>query len=237
MQYPPLTQFGQTNLAKLHLSPYYYCSPSWRISAWNLVACDSAVKQVVLKKWLCSANFSSSMEFSSLVLVMPVRCQTITWTNADMSIDSLGTNFNEHFNQNMLIHFTKNTGPNVFKGQGCFEVDVHELPELSSLSGDTYCMVLFYFILLFYFYFYFFFSNTVIGLTGLLRPCDKMSYRILNPSASCIQTYMRPEPPPPDSKVHGVNMGPIWVLSAPDGPHVGPMYFAIRAVHCTYGNV
>ena len=23
MQYPPLTQFGQTNLAKLHLSPYY----------------------------------------------------------------------------------------------------------------------------------------------------------------------------------------------------------------------
>ena len=33
----------------------------------------------------------------------------------------------------------------------------------------------------------------------------------------------------PDSKVHGANMGPIWVLSAPDGPHVGPMAFAIRA--------
>ena len=32
----------------------------------------------------------------------------------------------------------------------------------------------------------------------------------------------------PDSKVHGANMGPIWVLSAPDGPHVGPMNFAIR---------
>ena len=27
----------------------------------------------------------------------------------------------------------------------------------------------------------------------------------------------------PDSKIHGVNMGPIWVLSAPDGPHV-PCY-------------
>ena len=25
----------------------------------------------------------------------------------------------------------------------------------------------------------------------------------------------------PYSKVHGANMGPIWVLSAPDGPHVG----------------
>ena len=32
----------------------------------------------------------------------------------------------------------------------------------------------------------------------------------------------------PDSKVHGANMGPIWVLSAPDGPHVGPMNLAIR---------
>ena len=26
----------------------------------------------------------------------------------------------------------------------------------------------------------------------------------------------------PDSKVHGANMGRTWVLSAPDGPHVGP---------------
>ena len=32
----------------------------------------------------------------------------------------------------------------------------------------------------------------------------------------------------PDSKVYGANMGPTWVLSAPDGPHVGPMNLAIR---------
>ena len=32
----------------------------------------------------------------------------------------------------------------------------------------------------------------------------------------------------PDSKVHGVNMWPTWVLSAPDGPHVGPINLAIR---------
>ena len=31
----------------------------------------------------------------------------------------------------------------------------------------------------------------------------------------------------PDSKVHGANMGPTWVLLAPDGPHVGPMNLAI----------
>ena len=31
-----------------------------------------------------------------------------------------------------------------------------------------------------------------------------------------------------DSKVHGANMGPTWVLSAPDGTHVGPMNLAVR---------
>ena len=34
----------------------------------------------------------------------------------------------------------------------------------------------------------------------------------------------------PDSKVHGANMGPTWVLSAPDGPHVCPMNLAIWVV-------
>ena len=32
----------------------------------------------------------------------------------------------------------------------------------------------------------------------------------------------------PDSKVHGANMGPTWVLSAPDGPHMGLLNLAIR---------
>ena len=35
----------------------------------------------------------------------------------------------------------------------------------------------------------------------------------------------------PDSKVHGANMGPTWVLSAPDGPHIVPMNLAIRDDH------
>ena len=34
----------------------------------------------------------------------------------------------------------------------------------------------------------------------------------------------------PDSKVPGDNMGPTWVLSAPDGPHVGSMNLAIKTV-------
>ena len=39
--------------------------------------------------------------------------------------------------------------------------------------------------------------------------------------------------PNPDSKVHGANMGPTWVLSAPDGPHVGPINLAIREADIT----
>ena len=36
-----------------------------------------------------------------------------------------------------------------------------------------------------------------------------------------------------DSKVQGANMGPTWVLSAPDGPHVGPMNLAVREhIYC-----
>ena len=31
----------------------------------------------------------------------------------------------------------------------------------------------------------------------------------------------------PDNNVHGANMGPTWILSAPDGPHVGPINRAI----------
>ena len=31
----------------------------------------------------------------------------------------------------------------------------------------------------------------------------------------------------PDSKVHGANMGPTWLLSAPGGPHVSPINLAI----------
>ena len=34
----------------------------------------------------------------------------------------------------------------------------------------------------------------------------------------------------PDRKVHGANMGPIWGRQDPDGPHVGPMNFAIRII-------
>ena len=40
--------------------------------------------------------------------------------------------------------------------------------------------------------------------------------------------FIPPSDAHPDSKVHGANMGPTWVLSAPYGPHVDPMNFAGR---------
>ena len=38
----------------------------------------------------------------------------------------------------------------------------------------------------------------------------------------------------PDSEVHGANMGPTWVLSAPDGPHFGPMNLTIGVLICHF---
>ena len=35
----------------------------------------------------------------------------------------------------------------------------------------------------------------------------------------------------PDSKIHGANLRPTWVLSAPDGPHVGPINLAVWVKH------
>ena len=35
----------------------------------------------------------------------------------------------------------------------------------------------------------------------------------------------------PDSRAHGANMGPTWILSAPGGPHVDPVNLAIRDIH------
>ena len=39
----------------------------------------------------------------------------------------------------------------------------------------------------------------------------------------------------PDSKVHGASMGPIWGRQDPDGPHVGPMNFAIWVGNISQG--
>ena len=42
--------------------------------------------------------------------------------------------------------------------------------------------------------------------------------------------YFMSEIDNPDSKVRAANTGPTWVLSAPDGPQVGPMNLAIWEV-------
>ena len=49
------------------------------------------------------------------------------------------------------------------------------------------------------------------------------AYLIVKPGNPSISMY-------PESKVHGANIGPTWVLTAPDVPHVGPMNHAIRVI-------
>ena len=53
---------------------------------------------------------------------------------------------------------------------------------------------------------------------------------------SCIYKSSHLTKDVPDSKVHRANMGHTWVLSAPDGPHVGPMNLVIRGhtILCAY---
>ena len=40
----------------------------------------------------------------------------------------------------------------------------------------------------------------------------------------------------PDSKVHGTDMGPTWVLSATDGPHIGPWTLLSELVFAVFGD-
>ena len=82
----------------------------------------------------------------------------------------------------------------------------------------------------------------------MYKPTDQMDVKRLNEqrrlslhgmvSWQCA-VYKRYETSP-DSKVHGANMGPTCVLSAPDGPHVGHMNLAIRqytVYAMTYGQI
>ena len=65
---------------------------------------------------------------------------------------------------------------------------------------------------------------------GIREEGDCLLIIICNVSGKMVtQTYSYP-----DSKVHWANMGPTWVLSAPDGPHIGPMNFAIKVASDKY---
>ena len=54
-----------------------------------------------------------------------------------------------------------------------------------------------------------------------------ISYEIVELTAPAMDQCSLKQYNPPDSKIHGANMGPIWDRHGPDGPHVGPMNFAI----------
>ena len=64
-----------------------------------------------------------------------------------------------------------------------------------------------------------------------------VSYEFLHPNSSgwvLKQRFFIGFREYPDSKVNGANMGPTRVLSAPGGPHIGPMKLAITTKVCGY---
>ena len=60
--------------------------------------------------------------------------------------------------------------------------------------------------------------DVLIGSASTSRGCWRWDF-----VSFCTATRPCGRHPLLDSKVHGAHMGPTWSLSAPDGPHVGPM--------------
>ena len=76
------------------------------------------------------------------------------------------------------------------------------------------------------------FENTVCEMAVILSWSQCVNTRVTfeGHPRQLIQIHICHQSNVPDNTVHGANMGPTWVLSAPDGPHVGPMNLAIRGV-------
>ena len=68
--------------------------------------------------------------------------------------------------------------------------------------------------------------NSAIGIILIDKTWNKPSLSM--PNCYEVVTAVSPSGNYQDNKVHGANMGPTWVLSAPDGPHVRPMNLVIR---------
>ena len=67
----------------------------------------------------------------------------------------------------------------------------------------------------------------------VFRKC--LSYQIDSFEGTCNYDWRMLIWHTPDSKVHGANLEPTWVLSALDGLHVGPMNLTIR--DCISGEI
>ena len=67
--------------------------------------------------------------------------------------------------------------------------------------------------------------NTTSVATRCLQKISR--FLVMNVNTLCVALIYWNLASYPDSKVHGANMGPIWGLQDPGGPHVGPINFAI----------
>ena len=76
------------------------------------------------------------------------------------------------------------------------------------------------------------YGNATNAITGIVVQMEDLNvavaaYHICGKHVIKVRYQLTMEPIP-DSNVHGANMGPTWVLSAPDVSHFGPMNLAFR---------
>ena len=71
-------------------------------------------------------------------------------------------------------------------------------------------------------------SNTCMPLQSIKTSCKHSMHVYIRYVYSVLISLSSIVHRPRHNKVHGANMGSTWVLSAPDGPHVGPMNLTIR---------
>ena len=143
--------------------------------------------------------------------VLPILHQVIVWINASMSaVWPFGTNVSEIWIEIQQFSFMKmNLKVSSVKWPQCFDIS-HHMNLL--ISSPTIIVPIICYILNFNAYCY---GIQSLSLVDWLLPCTTFRAFVRDNHA-------------PDSKVHVANMGPTWVLTAPGGPHVGPMNLAIR---------
>ena len=201
---------------------FHKSSTQYQITSYNYTECGRKLQlyicgKVVHSNAIWRANIGSGNGLS------PVCCKAITWISTEiLSVGPWGANFGRISIKILFLFHSKKMHLKMLSPNWrsfCWGLDVfvnrHEVVPIL----------------------------TKISLSMILELCARSSSQGQEQVITCHSTcpnntiYLKPVViffatfgVIWDSKVHGANMGPTWVLSAPDAPHVGPMNLAIRDV-------
>ena len=178
---------------------------------------------------ICVSKLTIIVSDNGLLLVQP---QAIIWINAGiLLIRTLGTNLCEILSEIHAFSFKKMHFKMSSAKWRPFCLGLNVLNQINGLKFAHIIVICIplnenAYVLKYFTEVRFSASNwlVIIGSHGALIPIDTKPL----PEPLTISTNYATLSHNPDCKVHGANMGPTWVLLAPDGPHVGPMNLAIR---------